>query len=273
LIVELVIVIVAAAVIVGLVVAAVTAYDARARHPPNPNATRTREPNETPLAGAGEVIDRSIGMYVLRRLIGRRSGPRSDVGRAGPTDVAHRLAAAGTARAVTSFYAADPPRSSRRAPSGVPVPLGAPRERLVRDTGIALVALAILGLAVANLWPSGPFGRSPAGGPGVVRESQTPLPSAPPPTNGASTPSAGPSGVVLSETSAPSYAPTVTPTRTHRPAVTPKPTASAIAIPTPRLTPSPEPSPTSGPTPITSPTPTAPPTPPPTASPPEPSPS
>lgn len=274
---ELVIVIVAAAIVVGLVSGAVTAYDAWGRRPRSPNPTGPREPKATPLAGAGDVIDRSIGMYILRRLTGRRSSAGADAGRAGPSGVAHRLAAVGAARAITSFYAADPPRSSRRARSAVPVAPGAPRERLVRDTGIALVVLAVLGLALASLWPHGPFGRSPGGAPGIAPGSQTPLPSATTSTDGASTPSANPSGDVLSETSAPTRAASTAPTRTHRPSVTPKPTpkptASPTSIPTPALTPSPEPSPTPAPTPQPTPAPTPSPTPAPTPSAPGPSPS
>jgi hypothetical protein len=314
------IVIAAAIAVVGLVVLAV-----KVRNRPSGPTPRSTAAKPGALDGARDVIDQSIGMYALRRLTGRPTSPSADVipPERGPAAASvpsanevpiartaaipaegdatgERPVFARTSRAAVSFYETEPSRPapvatsvrppirtppirtlSRAAVTNVP-----PRERLVRDTGLALVGLAVLGLAAVTLWPHGSNGPPVQGLPGVIHASgplttSTTLAGA----TSASASGASPSGVVLSETGRPSRAPTVspgvTPSGTHRTAGTPRPTtkptatlpgstASPIPSPTPGLTPSPEPSvtpiPTSEPTPSPTPEPTPTPTPTPTAS-------
>ncbi|HEY8819668.1 MAG TPA: hypothetical protein VIM25_12720, partial [Candidatus Limnocylindrales bacterium] len=165
---EPIIVIAAAIAAVGLVVLAVTVRDRPAGPTPKPTDSRPGA-----LDGARDVIDQSIGMYALRRLTGRPTSKSADVlpPERGPaatsTPSADEFAIARTAsippagdatgdrpglartsRAAVSSYETEP---SRPAPVATavrpPVTSVPPRERLVRDTGVALVGLTVLGLA------------------------------------------------------------------------------------------------------------------------------
>ncbi|HEY8636158.1 MAG TPA: hypothetical protein VIL81_02750 [Candidatus Limnocylindrales bacterium] len=315
---EPIIVIAAAIAAVGLVVLAITVRDRPAGPTPKPTAAQPGA-----LDGARDVIDQSIGMYALRRLTGRRTSTSADVlppergpaaaSRPSANEVpiartasipaagdatADRPGLARTSRAAVSFYETEPSRpapvaTAVRPPVATavrpPVTSVPPRERLVRDTGIALVGLTVLGLAVVTLWPHGSNGPPVQGLPGVVRASGPVTSTTLAGATSTSAPGASPSGVVLSETGRPTRAPTVspvvTPSATHRRAGTPRPTTnptatppgstpSPIPTPSPGLTPSPEPSatpittpePTPLPTPEPTPTPTPDPTPTPTAS-------
>jgi hypothetical protein len=283
-----IVIIVAVVRLVGLVVTVRGAPPGRA---PKPTSAPLRA-----LQGVRVVIDHSIGMYVVRRLTGRPMSPSTDADpaergpgaawsastrevplagggslpRAEGVPEGHS-AIARTSRAAVSFYATEPPRpapvshpTSIRAAAVSATPAGpsattvAPRARLVRDTGVALVGLTILGLALATLWPHGSIGPSGRGDPGVVRASTSITPgTGTAATTLASPPNTNPSGDVLSETGrpagAPAVSPVVAPTATHATLGTPKPTTKPTATPagstpdptpafTPGLNPSPEPS-------------------------------
>ncbi len=255
------------------------------------------------VGGALEVIDRSIGMYVLRRLTGRGASkppepappvalsadqvayrigavgasaagaPKpADPAESGTPVLAGTAAAAAAARAAATRPAAGAGRAIR-----TPKPAtGAPRERLVRDSGIALLALATIGLVAVVLWPHGPTGQPEQSVFGVDRTVVTPGPTGEvdaataQATTGASdepqtaAPGSGATSPPITHATAaagqptPRLPPGATPRPTSRLAPTPTPTTGATATPTPGATPTPEPTPTDtpAPTPTDTPTPT-----------------
>ena len=262
---DVVSVIIAAAAVVGLVTFVVTAVTARtapgAPKPPQPTKA-VRRPG--PFDSARDVIDGSIGMYVIRRLMGRPTAPPPDVvtTATGPSDVAAGASTASPIRhavAVGAHSSAGSGVSSAAAPRAAPEP----RERLVRDAGIALIVLATLGLVAVLVWPGGP-GHQP--GPthlAVMPAGPTQLDG-----EGSSAPASVNSGSVLAATATPpSASATPSPAATSvvratavvkaRPAPTPSPTSgSRQPAPTPTPTPTPEPTPGSTATPTPTPEPT-----------------
>ena len=281
------------------------------------------EPAPDAVGGALDVIDRSIGMYVLRRLTGRRTKVPEEP--AAPVvlsadQVAYRIGAVGAAKASTSDpadtqHAATPlvagtvagaAASARAATTGRAGPVGtavtrpataAPRERLVRDSGIALLVLAMIGLVAIVFWPHGPTGQPEQSVFGANRTVVTPGPtgevdaatgepsaSGPGEPGTVTTTSEATSPIVSRATAAagaptPKLPPGATPRPTSKLAPTPRPTVTA-PTPTPTTGPTPTPieTPTPTPTPVDTPTPTPPetptPTPPetPTPTPPDPTP-
>ena len=193
---ELIIVIIAVAAVVGLVALFVRARRTRVAATPSTSAQRPGRYD-----GARDVIDGSVGMYVLRRLTGRATAPPVDTAETvtvlSPEEVAYRIgvpdapapavskyvrsAATDAAATAAAARAAAAAHVSTSASSAVPareaVAIGAvsgarsaaapsvtpamPRERLVRDAGIALIALAGLGLVALLIWPGGPAGPAP----------------------------------------------------------------------------------------------------------------
>ena len=173
---------------------------------PGPDAADGSGPDAAPdaVGGALDVIDRSIGMYVVRRLTGRGTSKPEEP--APPVvlsadQVAYRIGAIGATRAVPPKPA--DPSEARHSPRGrhgggrrsrtrgrhtardrggagdphaAPPGAGAPRERLVRDSGVALLALAMIGLVAVVLWPHGPTGEPEQSIFGVNRTVVTPGP-------------------------------------------------------------------------------------------------
>ncbi len=261
------------------------------------------------VGGALDVVDRSIGMYVVRRLIGRRTSKPEEP--APPVmlsadQVAYRIGAIGATRAVppgsadpsepraplvvgpaaaaTAARAATHPATEVGPATHTPRPgAAAPRDRLVRDSGVALLVLATVGLAAVVLWPHGPTGEPDQSIFGVNRTVATPGPTGEveaataEPTDGVSPGASSepgtavPTSPVVPRVTAPTGQPTpklppgATPRPTSRLAPTPNPTTGATATPTTGATPTPEPTPT--PTPEETPTPTPEPTPEPTPTP------
>jgi hypothetical protein len=314
---ELIILIVAAVAIVGLVGLSITIRDA----PVNRASVRTEAPEtlEAPkrgaLDGALDVIDRSIGMYLLRRLTGRpktTKPPTSDEPAVALSadEVAYRIGVTGTQNPaphepsvpqsplVGGPPAAAVPGLGRLSPgltrTATPRTPGAPRERLVRDSGVALLALVVVGLVAVLFWPHGPTGEpqgsvfvvdravvtpSPTGEVDAATaensgEPETPGESAEPtqPVTPGSTSAIAPPAAKATPrvTLRPGQTPTPTPRATPKPTPTPTATPSSTPDITPTPTPTPEPTPTLTPTPEPTPTPTPEPTPTPT---PEPTPS
>jgi hypothetical protein len=241
-----------------------------------------------PFEGALDVVDRSIGMYVVRRVTGRATvkPPGEDLAAIALTEdqVAYRIGAAG-AQPPPAPHPSEPPTqlgdrpkvdrvsSGRGLATARPGAAGAPRERLVRDAGVALLALAVVGLAAVTIWPQGPSGEPKKTVFAVNRAAETPGP----PDNVA-TASPGPTGEVAVETDTPVATPEPTTLVTRAPAApvsqqTPKPLPAATLRPgaTPRPTPTVTAKPTATPTPTATSgataTPTAEPTPEPTPGP------
>jgi hypothetical protein len=245
------------------------------------------------------LVDRSIAMYLFRRLTGRDVDPTpppvsSPLLSAG--EVAYRIGAADARpprRAATVLGGpvraplARPPRSANRPPL---TPDAVARRRLVRDTGMTLAGLAIVAMfAVALLpgqpqggvlgatgspdanlavVPAEPTGTPPASpSPSTSTEPLGPGPSSPPP---GATPAAVPSEARPDATavggSVPRTKPRAGATATPRrsPAPTPR---STFGPPLPAPSPTPVPTRTPSPTPVATPAPTAPPTPTPTDTP------
>ena len=105
----------------------------------------------------------------------------------------------------------------------VPQAAPAPRERLVRDSGVALLALAVVGLAVVMLWPQGGPTGEPTGSVFVVDRAVV----TPGPSDDAETPTAAPTGEVAVETDVP----VSTPEASAAPHATPKPPAVVTPLP------------------------------------------
>jgi PKD domain len=209
-----------------------------------------------PASGLGTVIDQSIGMHVIRSLIGRSSDPpANDVARSSaPTadEVAYRIATLGAARP-ERHEAPGPRRDAARVDPASATPAAASRRRLLRDSGAVLMVLSGFALVAIGVFP-GVGGGEPSGTfLSVSRAQSTPT----------SSPSDGQS-LVLGETSRPTAkpsakpAPTAAPTKGHTttpakpatPKPTPRPTLTRTPTPTPNTaTPKPTASPTPTPTP------------------------
>jgi hypothetical protein len=247
------------------------------------------------VGGALDVIDRSIGMYVLRRLTGRGTRKPDEPDSAvvlSADQVAYRIGAAGAAPAAAAGAAPGATPSPAEAPDShtplaratrAPRPAaGAPRERLVRDSGAALLALATIGLVAVVIWPHGPSGQPEQSIFGVDGTVVTPGPTGEveaataeattdasgepqtaPPTSEATAPVLTRATAAVGQP-APKLPPGTTPRPTSRLAPTPRPTAAptasatAGATPSPEATPSPTPEPTATPTPTPTPTPAPP---------------
>jgi hypothetical protein len=266
---DVVFVIVGALIVVGLVTVVVLATAARTAAG-SPKPTKPTKPirRRGPLDGARDVIGASIGMYVIRRVTGRPtvSPPGTAATSTAPDAVTRRESRSTATRDVVTLGA--PSRAGAAAPPAGPEP----RERLVRDAGMALIVFAALGLVVAVVLPRGPSGQ-----PGPTHLMATPAD----PTQYAGERSLAPpsvvSGAVLAATATPlSTAGTPSPVATSMvtatgavtasPAPTPrsrKPTPTPTQAPTPESTPAstPAPSPTQTPTPTPTPIPTPEPTP------------
>ncbi len=288
------------------------------------SATRSDHAHEPgPLDGAMDVVDRSVGMYLLRRLsrqptsgdaepeeppeilsadevayrIGVADAPapvpaylprpaytppvapapaafvEADSTAAPLTDAAAiaaaaRAAAAGHAQAraaggpvpisasggaavVSMGVVAGGARTARGATAPPKAP-AAPRERLVRDAGIALIGLTIVGLVGFLILPQGPTGKPSESVFSVARASLSAQPTDDP------TPTAADPNVVVDPTATPEPSMDV---------ASAEPSASVIASPTPKpakSAPKPTPRPTPRPTPVPTPAPTPKPTPKPT---------
>jgi hypothetical protein len=260
------------------------------------------------LAGAADIVDASIGMYLVRRALGRPTTTRAesraeraravlaaaeeDRRRAGvlaPAVVAPtRLVVAGTA---ASHSPRDvPDRQAHPVAAHTVVPIWMRRGPVSREGAFAAAGLVVVLVAAFAIWPRNEGG--------VLSATGTPAP--PSPAGEASSPSARPidspsptaaSSVLASATptpttdatptptAAPTARATATPRPTARPTNTPRPTArptakpTATPKPTAEPTPEPTPAPTPEPTPIPTPVPTPEPTPIPTPEPtPEPTP-
>ncbi|HYH91531.1 MAG TPA: PKD domain-containing protein [Candidatus Saccharimonadales bacterium] len=251
-----------------------------------------------PLGAIWGVIDASIAMYAIRRLLGRPTR-LDDAGQPMPgaleldeDAVAYRIGVPGApvpaapTRIVVAGTVATPHTAGERARQArplTPVPSGgAPRGRLWRDSAAALIVLALLVVGVTTIWP-GQRG-------GVLEATATPRPTfvaavqvsasatleptatatatADPSATATATATATPT-LVPTATAAPTPAPTATPAPTSAPAATVRPTATPRPTPRPTATPRPTPRPTATPTarPTPTPTPTPKPTPTPTPTP------
>lgn len=248
-----------------------------------------------PLATAVDIVDASVGMLMLRQLLGRPTTTRADrraerarlvlaaaeeearrAGAAGPAMVAPtRLVVAGTA---ASHSARDlPDRQAHPVPEQAVRPVWKSPVSVSRGGAIAGLAVVAVLLGGFVLWPRSEGAvlsatGTPAPSPTVDPASPTLAPGESPTpgvtsTSGVSV-TPGPTGL---STSSPATDPTPTPTDGPTATRTPRPTARPTNTPRPtaRPTPHPTPTPIAGPTP----TPTAAPTPEPTPAPtPEPTP-
>ena len=179
---ELLVVIIAAVAVVGLVGLSLTVRDAPvARDPGEPH-------RRGPFDGALDIIDRSVGMYIARHLSGRPTTRPADL--VEPTtpltadEVAYRIgvaavpvpsnvatdatvsgATASGATAADPTAAGDPGSRAHRALSGSTTSAigGPPRHRLVRDAGMALIGLSVLGMVAILVQPQGGSTVKPAG--------------------------------------------------------------------------------------------------------------
>ncbi len=249
--------------------------------------TRARNPRRTRLPG---LIDRSVGMYVLRGLASRGTGASTDaqahgIAEPSPAEIAYRIGAPGAAVPERDRVAGATFAHSAHGGVASKAP---PRKLIWRDAAIVLFAFAFVALAATNLVPKreqetlgiiseDPFPaqvtadpRAPAGSalaaapsasPGPVTE---PTPPQPPPTP---PPASEPPGVIptpgaiSTPGSRPTSTPRPTPDPTSPPPPTPTPSPRPTVTPSPRPTLPPTPSPTPTPTPAPTPTPTPPPTP------------
>ena len=232
------------------------------------------------------VIDGSVGMYLVRRMLGRPA-PRASkepfppaayldeavvASRIGAAPSASlpaepigpvvsrptRIVVAGSVAATPVVAAAAPP------PPAVMAEPPATRSRLVRDTFVLVGAFAVVMLFAAALLPPilNPSGGGVADATGTPDTAPTVISVTPAPTQVAvaNTPSPSPTptltpGPTLSP--APTQTPTLVPTSTETPRVTRPP--GATPTPTPVVTPTPKPSVTPKPTASPTPTPTPPP--------------
>jgi hypothetical protein len=294
-------------IVIVAVVAVVAVFAVRvSRRGASDQQTLPVEPAESgPIDGARDVVDASVGMYLIRRLTQQK--PKEPVEEISPAsaltadEVAYRIGAAGAplmadppaapvppaaagaaataaaaraAAASTSspFTAIQGTHAPNRLPVNVPPSVDAPpppvavapRARLVRDAGFALVALVAVLVVAIVFWPSG---NGPQTG-GVIIDPHASPTAVPPATAlahaspGAASPAAStaePSGEPSSEPTAvpsldvvPSEPPPTT-TPTAKP--TPKPPAKSAPTPTPRPTPTPKPPATPKPTPTPTPAP------------------
>ena len=270
---ELIIVIVAAVAVVGLV-----GLSLSIREMPGDRPRVDQAHPRTSLAGAKDVVDRSIGMFLIRRVSGRpttrRRGPDAPTTPLTKDEVAYRTgvpdapipaeidvpvppakgrraATAAAARAgatqasgtrngagrttsprtparsatapmaVSRVSATD--RSGRRVVAG-PAGPAAPRERLVRDAGIALVGLAAFALVAIFAFP-GSAGQPTGSRLAVVQASEsdatTPDPTDTPPIESATASTSSDETPLPSDAATPAPTPEPIPPATGSPAPTP----------------------------------------------------
>jgi hypothetical protein len=295
----------------GTALAVFLRTDAGSHGTGNGNGTRASHAHRPGvLAGAADIVDASIGMYLVRKALGRPTTTRAEgraerarvalaaaeserrrAGAAGPAIVAPtRLVVAGTA---ASHSPRDlPDRQAHPVAARSVVPVWTRRASVSREGALALAGLVAVVVAAFAIWPRNEGGVLSVTGtpappsPSAAVSSPTPLPTETP------SPTVVPSGVASATPSAtavptptptPTDAPTatatatvtVTPRPTARPTITPRPTTrpSPKPTPTPTPTPAPTPKPTPAPTPVPTPEPTPGPTPEPTPAPtPEPTP-
>jgi hypothetical protein len=241
------------------------------------------------LAALGGIVDRSVAMWLFRRLTGRPDpldAPDGDEGR-GP----EHTGVGGGIRAVREPTARRPDRLV--VTGGLPARYRAAAPRRASRRWLALDTAAIALVVGAAAWatgalpgppggavlsrseqrsaaPSPPIG-APAGEATDAPSGTLTSPSAPPP--GEAPPTTAPVATAAPRTASPTRRPTATPapTGSAAPTGTPAPTAAPTGTPvpssTPTPTPEPSPSPTPTPEPSLSPTPTTDPTPTPTDTP------
>jgi hypothetical protein len=228
-----------------------------------------------PVAALWAVVDRSIGMWIVRRLTGRpdpasaRPGPDVAI----PSDqvpaadeIAYRIGVPGAVaptrpdRLVVSGGASDG--------GGRPTGAADPRRILWRDSAVVLALASVAVLVAVIVLPRPPQGavltaidegRFPA------EVTLTPNPASSDTAAVTSSPSVGPTAAA---TNSPGDSPTAEPTASASPSAEPTATAAPSATSAPGASPSPSPAATPRPTP--SPIPPTPPPPPPTPTPPPP---
>lgn len=228
------------------------------------------------------IVDDSIGMYVLRRVTGRRLWERpqnsetADAPRAVETGGPARTARLAPTRVVVSRS----PRALETGPAGRPVkraPHARRRRRAVVVLGSRVAAAGALAAALVvatgvlgtSVLPPGPQGE-------VLGETGRPSALSGEPSHIALAPSVVPTATRTDRPTAtrplgpidPTPTPTRLPTPTPAPTATPRPTITPA--PTPVATPTPTPAPTPTATPVPTPSSTAIPTPAPTPTPPPP---
>jgi hypothetical protein len=189
----LLIVIAAAVAIVVLIVVSVIVRRRAAARPPRPGEAQ----RAGPLAGAFDVVDRSIALYLIRRLTGRPTSkpvePSSRAAVLTAEEVAYRIGKPGapvprpregfgyTGAAAVGAAVVTPAGSEARAVPAIAPPVGptAPRQRLVRDAGYALLAFGVLALLAVLVLPQGVgiFGHPASSVFSVVRVTPKPTPS------------------------------------------------------------------------------------------------
>ncbi len=292
-------------IVIIAVIAVIAVFAVRVARRSDPSGqTLPIEPAESgPIDGARDVVDASVGMYLIRRLTQRK--PAEPVEEISPAsaltadEVAYRIGAAGaplmadppaspvppaaagaaaTAAAAKAAAAASSPFTAiqgTHAPNRLPVnvqpsvaaPLPppvvvAPRARLVRDAGFALVALVAVLVVAVVFWPSG---NGPQTGGLIIDPSASPT-AVPHATalalasTGAASPAASTAGTSAEPSAEPSLdvvpsEPPPTTTPTAKPTPKPPPKSAPTPPPTPRPTPRPTPKPTPKPTPTPTPAP------------------
>ena len=251
------------------------------------------------VAGLVDMVDVSIGLFMIRRLMGRSTASRADgraerarlalaaaeeddarrAGLVGPMNAAPtRLVVAGTAASHSARELRD--RQAHPVAGQAVVPVWTSRARLSPAGAMAALGLVAVTVAAFAFWPRtegdvlSATGTPAPPSPSADLATATPLPTESP------TPTPQPTPVVT-EGPGPTEPPTVEPTptaaatpmRTTVPTATPtpRPTVRPTATPRPTVrptaTPRPTAKPTASPTATPAPTPTPPPTPPPTPAP------
>jgi hypothetical protein len=239
------------------------------------------------LAGAVDLVDASIGMYMIRRMLGRPTTTRAEgraerarVALAAAEEAARRASVAGpsvvapTRLIVAGTAASHSPRELRDRqahPLAVTPPMPVWRRGSAMSRQGRVVAAGLVGVLVVGF--VGAFALWPRPGGGVLSATGTPapsptsdVPSSTPISTDSPTPSAPtvePTSDVIatpSPTTAPTTdatpTPTAVPTATPAATRTPRPTARPTNTPRPTAHPTPTPTATVGPTPTPSPSPT-----------------
>ena len=219
-----------------------------------------------PLEWLRDVVDRSIAMFMFRRLTGRPTevaDRRPFPPALSADEVAYRIRAPGaTARPVVPSVAIAPAQSSvvRAGRQAIPRPAtsgSGTRQRLIRDTGIALAGLAAVAVVAVAAWPSAQSG--------VLGAAATPGPYFAVAQPSESAAAAAKEAVPVpfpasSEAPVESAATTATPSETTTPEATATGGSSVIYRPPPRPGATPIPRSALTPVPRSAPTPTPPPT-------------
>jgi hypothetical protein len=257
-------------VLLGLIALAIVAVRvSRARR--RGGSAWTALPGERQLAWLGALIDDSVGMWAVRRLLGRSDADPADPAdepfapegpewtpldrlavllgdRPPPTRVELHRERGATGR---TGHIAGHSAARDRLPHARPRP--DPRGRLGRDAALVLVVLSLGGIIVLTVQPAGFLG-------GVASATGSPEASLPLVNIGAiDEPSHSPIAQPA-RTAAPAQSPTPGPRRVVTPTPTPATTQRPTPGPTPRVTPAPTPTraPTPGPTATPTATPAAP---------------